>query len=210
MQAIARLVPSERSFRPLPNKAFNQEAYWDAGLKELGDFGLRAEFKRPKVKRPKAFAYKLRIQGSGIDAILFESLVNIHTSKNYYTAWGYRIQNLEFRTGKLAMSQQDNFFGGFLVGALVGGVVGGVLGTLVAPRLSKQDTLESEKKFSRLDGKKGDKRQLPTEQSIEASRRGLEDKIAQLNDAIDDVRLKLGGINGGSRLDPIEKVKGDG
>ncbi len=109
------------------------------------------------------------------------------------------------------MSQQDNFFGGFLVGALVGGVVGGVLGTLVAPRLSKQDTLESEKKFSRLDGKKGEKRQLPTEQSIEVSRRGLEDKIAQLNEAIDDVRLKLGGINGGgSRLDSIEKVKGDG
>ncbi len=108
------------------------------------------------------------------------------------------------------MSQQDNFFGGFLVGALVGGVVGGVLGTLVAPRLSKQDTLESEKKFSRLDGKKGEKRPHQTEQSIEASRRGLEDKIAQLNEAIDDVRLKLGGINGGSRLDPIEKAKGDG
>jgi gas vesicle protein len=109
------------------------------------------------------------------------------------------------------MSQEDNFFGGFLVGALVGGVVGGVLGTLVAPRLSRQDALESEKKFSRLDGRKGDKRQPPTEQSIEASRRGLEDKIAQLNEAIDDVRLKLGGVNGGgARVESSERVKGDG
>jgi hypothetical protein len=31
---------------------------------------------------------------------------------------------------------------------------------------------------------------------IEAARRGLEDKIAQLNEAIDDVRQKLGGVNG--------------
>ena len=35
-----------------------------------------------------------------------------------------------------------------------------------------------------------------TEDSIEAARLGLEAKIAQLNEAIDDVRQELGGING--------------
>jgi hypothetical protein len=31
---------------------------------------------------------------------------------------------------------------------------------------------------------------------MEVARRGLEDKIAQLNDAIDDVRQQLGTVNG--------------
>ncbi|BAU42257.1 MULTISPECIES: hypothetical protein [Cyanophyceae] len=98
------------------------------------------------------------------------------------------------------MSQQDNFFGGFWVGAIVGGVVGGVLGVLVAPRLSRQDSLES---------KKGDRHLPLSEQNSEDSRRGLEDKIAQLNDAIDDVRQQLGGVNGGNRVEGMERVRGD-
>lgn len=98
------------------------------------------------------------------------------------------------------MSQQDNFFGGFWVGAIVGGVVGGVLGVLVAPRLSRHDSPES---------KKGERSLALSEQSGEDSRRGLEDKIAQLNDAIDDVRQQLGGVNGGSRGEGIERVRGD-
>ncbi|MFQ3616211.1 MAG: hypothetical protein SNJ57_12950 [Cyanobacteriota bacterium] len=97
------------------------------------------------------------------------------------------------------MSQQDNFFGGFWVGAIVGGVVGGVLGVLVAPRLSRQDSLE---------GKKGERPPSLSEPNSEDSRRGLEDKIAQLNDAIDDVRQQLGGVNGG-RVEGIERVRGD-
>jgi hypothetical protein len=35
-----------------------------------------------------------------------------------------------------------------------------------------------------------------TEEGMEAARLGLEAKIAQLNDAIDDVRQQLGYING--------------
>ena len=37
---------------------------------------------------------------------------------------------------------------------------------------------------------------VSTEQSIEVARRSLEDKIAQLNDAIDGVRQQLGHVNG--------------
>jgi hypothetical protein len=97
------------------------------------------------------------------------------------------------------MSQQDNFIGGFLAGTVVGGIVGGILGTLVATRLAQKEALESgDARASKLESKPAKKRQLkpPTEQSIETARQGLEDKIAQLNEAIDDVRQQLGGVNG--------------
>ncbi|MBD1850192.1 hypothetical protein [Leptolyngbya sp. FACHB-711] len=100
------------------------------------------------------------------------------------------------------MSQQGNFIGGFLLGTVVGGVVGGVIGALAASRLN-QESAGSEKSFSKLDkaeSKPTKRRQLkaPTEQNMEIARRGLEDKIAQLNDAIDDVRQQLGTVNGTS------------
>lgn len=93
------------------------------------------------------------------------------------------------------MSQPGNFLGGFLLGTVVGGVVGGVVGTLAASRLPQSDRkLESGK----AEIKAAKKRQLKAspEQSMEVARRGLEDKIAQLNDAIDDVRQQLGTVNG--------------
>lgn len=95
------------------------------------------------------------------------------------------------------MSQRDNFFGGFIAGTVVGGVVGGMLGVLLSSKLSTQEAA-TEEPFSKLENKANKKRQLkaPTEQSMEVARRGLEDKIAQLNDAIDDVRQQLGGVNG--------------
>lgn len=99
------------------------------------------------------------------------------------------------------MSQQGNFIGGFLLGTVVGGVVGGVIGALAASRLNQEPVDDAS--FSKLDkaeGKPTKRRQLkaPTEQSMEVARRGLEDKIAQLNDAIDDVRQQLGTVNGTS------------
>lgn len=105
------------------------------------------------------------------------------------------------------MSQQDNFAGGFLLGTFVGGVVGGVLGVLVASRI-KTDAAGNEV-FPKMEGnpvKK--KRQLrqPTEQTIETARRGLEDKIAQLNDAIDDVRQQLSNVNGTTHEDDEQAI----
>jgi gas vesicle protein len=106
------------------------------------------------------------------------------------------------------MSQQDSFIGGFLAGTVVGSVVGGIVGVLIASKLANAESSTASEPFSKLEGKptKARKGQLkaPTEQSIEAARRGLEDKIAQLNDAIDDVRQQLGGVNGTSR----EEVEG--
>lgn len=106
------------------------------------------------------------------------------------------------------MSQSDNFFGGFLVGTLVGGVVGGVVGVVVASKLSGDNA--SAAGFDKLDAAKGkgtkQKLKASTEQNMEGARRGLEAKIAQLNDAIDDVRQQLGSANGTIRPEHGEET----
>ena len=91
------------------------------------------------------------------------------------------------------MSNRDGFTGGFIAGALFDGIVGGILGTLLTSNrlqesLPAVETLNSKNKKRNL--------KPPTEQSIELARRGLEDKIAQLNEAIDDVREQLSTVNG--------------
>ncbi|MCU0570452.1 MAG: hypothetical protein MUF49_28250 [Oculatellaceae cyanobacterium Prado106] len=100
------------------------------------------------------------------------------------------------------MSQPGNFFSGFLLGTVVGGVTGGILGVLVSSRLAQPEGATADG-LQKLDAK-SKKRQIkaPTEQSIETARRGLEDKIAQLNDAIDDVRHQLGSVNGNLASEP--------
>ncbi|MBW4516374.1 MAG: hypothetical protein KME11_14280 [Timaviella obliquedivisa GSE-PSE-MK23-08B] len=105
------------------------------------------------------------------------------------------------------MSQQDdNFFGGFILGTIVGGVVGGIAGVLVSSRLSQPEELDADG-LKKLDSKANKKRRLkaPTEQTMEVARRGLEDKIAQLNDAIDDVRQQLGAVNGNTAVESSDR-----
>ncbi|MEM9904997.1 MAG: gas vesicle protein [Cyanobacteria bacterium P01_D01_bin.44] len=93
------------------------------------------------------------------------------------------------------MSQPDNFGSGFLLGTLVGGLLGGVIGALAASRL--QQPSEAEEDFSLIsDDLKRNLAEASTEEQMEAARRGLEDKIAQLNTAIEDVRQQLGSVNG--------------
>ncbi|KGF72596.1 hypothetical protein DO97_07380 [Neosynechococcus sphagnicola sy1] len=105
------------------------------------------------------------------------------------------------------MSERDNFAGGFLVGTIVGGAIGGVLGVLLASRYVGGSPPVSELRSSSNlpDGRseKGKKRSLATasQPEIEVARRGLEDKIAQLNDAIDEVRQQLSGVHN-SGLEP--------
>lgn len=100
------------------------------------------------------------------------------------------------------MSQRDGFAAGFLAGSVVGGVVGGVLGALLASRITNQ---ASETQAAILNAnqpetkpEKSKKRQMEaaSEPRIEMARRSLEDKIAQLNQTIDEVRLSLGNVNG--------------
>ena len=98
------------------------------------------------------------------------------------------------------MSQGDGFTGGFLAGAIVGGLIGGTIGALVASG-SATDSGDADasllnRGLSEAKASKVKRRQLKDSDSIEASRRSLEDKIAQLNAAIDEVRLSLGNVNG--------------
>ncbi|MEX0269144.1 hypothetical protein AB3R30_08370 [Leptolyngbyaceae cyanobacterium UHCC 1019] len=111
------------------------------------------------------------------------------------------------------MSQQDGFAGGFLLGSLVGGVLGGVVGALIATK-QLENASETEEPIlggaTPLEGKttqrKGLFKPASAQTDMEAARRSLEDKIAQLNDAIDDVRQQLGGVNGGLVSDASEQV----
>lgn len=89
------------------------------------------------------------------------------------------------------MSQQEGFGSGFFAGAVFGGVVGGFLGAVLASRSLKK----AEKPM--LEGENN----IPLSEShMETARRSLEDKIAQLNSAIDDVRGQLDPVNG-NRID---------
>ena len=94
------------------------------------------------------------------------------------------------------MSQSSNFTGGFFLGALLGGVVGGVAGVLAASRINRADPEEGAS-FSQLSE---DIRQnladMSSDERMEVARRGLEDKISELNAAIEEVRQQLGSSNG--------------
>ncbi|MGB7708156.1 MAG: hypothetical protein WBL95_01185 [Microcoleus sp.] len=96
------------------------------------------------------------------------------------------------------MSNREGFTGGFIAGAAVGGLVGAVLGAVLSRRAAEAlltDPSEA-KALKRSNGKAS---QLDPER-IEVARLSLEDKIAQLNQAIDDVRLQLGDVNGNVKV----------
>ena len=48
-----------------------------------------------------------------------------------------------------------------------------------------------------------------SEQTIEVARRSLEDKIAQLNETIDEVRMSLGNVNGNQSPSNVETALGE-
>jgi Na+/glutamate symporter len=86
------------------------------------------------------------------------------------------------------MGQRDNFAGGFLLGSVLGGVIGGILGSVLANRANRSNAPlggSEEEAIASLD----------SEENIELARRRLEEKIAQLNLVIDDVRHQLGNVN---------------
>jgi len=114
---------------------------------------------------------------------------------------------LIFKEGGKNMSQQDGFANGLMLGTLIGGVVGGVLGAVLSSRLDARLASEEEKGVTagETDSQPGTvKRRLkaPGSENVEteATRRSLEDKIAQLNATIDDVRKQLGNVNNNSSV----------
>ncbi|HYW22372.1 MAG TPA: hypothetical protein VE956_24295 [Nodularia sp. (in: cyanobacteria)] len=104
------------------------------------------------------------------------------------------------------MSQRDGFASGFLAGTIFGSIVGGMVGAVIVSRQNEQLTVE-EAELS--NGQAGTKKVSPKRRQqmfvsenegmeIETARRSLEDKIAQLNATIDEVRQELGNVNSSS------------
>lgn len=94
---------------------------------------------------------------------------------------------------------QDNFSSGFLLGSAIGGIVGGLVGALLVSRrdLDALPQLSEDDNPPEALPRKPSRRKLHSkdEYRMEAARQGLDQKIAQLNEAIDDVREQLGHVN---------------
>ncbi|MBD2775394.1 hypothetical protein [Iningainema tapete] len=97
------------------------------------------------------------------------------------------------------MKERDGFASGFLVGAIFGSVVGGIVGALVTYRRDDPELAASERQIPEAKkastAKRSQMRALDNEGEMEMARRSLEDKIAQLNATIDEVRQQLGDVN---------------
>ncbi|TBR60265.1 hypothetical protein BLD44_019150 [Mastigocladus laminosus UU774] len=104
------------------------------------------------------------------------------------------------------MSQRDGFASGFFFGAIFGSVVGGILGAVVASRSNSEleaDEVEEQLSPNQTEAKKSLRRRHmkaseTDSMEMETARRSLEDKIAQLNATIDEVRQQLDNVNSNS------------
>ncbi|MDY7020713.1 MAG: hypothetical protein SWJ54_05020 [Cyanobacteriota bacterium] len=103
------------------------------------------------------------------------------------------------------MSNREGFTSGLIIGATLGSVVGGVLGVVLSSRLSNENSVGQQ-----LEGKiRNKKLTQPDAENMEVARLSLEDKIAQLNQAIDDVRQQLGSVNGNISPENSESLRED-
>jgi len=83
------------------------------------------------------------------------------------------------------MSDKNNFGTGFILGTIVGGILGGVIGSIVASRSQSANPNGSKK------GGKQEYFNSLDESQEENTRITLEEKINQLNRAIDEIKLDL-------------------
>ena len=105
------------------------------------------------------------------------------------------------------MSNRDGFSGGFWLGTLVGGVVGGIVGASIARE--RANRIDDETESGRLSGESNDKRPLKSSRSrrvdrMEIARRSLDDKISDLNNAIDSVRSSISQVPEDA-IDPLDR-----
>jgi predicted RNase H-like nuclease (RuvC/YqgF family) len=116
-----------------------------------------------------------------------------------------------FFEGGKDMSQRDGFASGFFAGAVFGSVVGGIVGALVSKRRDTEFIEDEQQLNARpMEAKKAspNRRQMGSSEveSMETARRSLEDKIAQLNATIDEVREQLGNVNSTSTPSQSERA----
>ncbi len=95
----------------------------------------------------------------------------------------------------MADQNQGDFIAGLVTGAIVGGIVGGVIGVAVATRLRRHAAAEADPSETHPSiGSTDPLLEFSEEEENEAitqARRTLEEKIAQLNEAIQDTRAQL-------------------
>jgi hypothetical protein len=95
------------------------------------------------------------------------------------------------------MSDRNGFGSGFWLGTLVGGVIGGIVGASIAQRATQRD---EDGDNGLLSGEVGRTRPLKSAgrsragDRMELARRSLDDKISDLNNAIDSVRSSIAPI----------------
>ncbi len=95
------------------------------------------------------------------------------------------------------MTNRDGFGSGFWLGTLVGGVLGGIVGATIATQ--RANRLEDAPDSGSLAGERGEKRPFKSSRMrsmdrMEVARRSLDDKIGDLNNAIDAVRASIGHV----------------
>jgi hypothetical protein len=108
------------------------------------------------------------------------------------------------------MSDRNGFSSGFWLGTLVGGVVGGIVGSVIVGGNRRDEQIDSEI----LSGERGHKRPLKssrmrTADRMEMARQSLDDKISELNNAIDAVRSSVGNVSGEKIDTLIDRSEGD-
>lgn len=85
------------------------------------------------------------------------------------------------------MNEKDNFGGGFILGTVIGGVIGGIIGTVIANKNNSNKNISDNEPFIKSPRYSS----IDDDDEIENERLSLEEKINQLNHAIDDVRVTL-------------------
>jgi gas vesicle protein len=111
------------------------------------------------------------------------------------------------KKGEAMADSQDRFYSGLAIGALLGGLTGGLLGYLLAApsQESGSRSAETSKRIRRARKRNYassadpqvvlEEVQQSADQAISDARQSINVKIAQLNDAIEQARDKLGTSN---------------
>jgi hypothetical protein len=96
-------------------------------------------------------------------------------------------------------SDNDRFGGGFLAGSIFGSITGGLLGAWIATKLSNR-LLPASQTDENSNPNSTQLRQPSfmgsNDLDMEDARQSLEEKISQLNSAIDQAREQLSEVNG--------------
>jgi hypothetical protein len=91
------------------------------------------------------------------------------------------------------MSQRDGFSTGFFLGSLIGGLVGGALGVVLTSRQLNEEEPEVLRRIKARTAR--NRSEIGDGSTMESARQSLENKIAELNGAIDDVRSSLSSVH---------------